>query len=92
MNRPSTIVYVIQMGNLDLYKVGKSSYERMNDRLRTLQKGNPIKLKYIFTEYHGPVFTNHIEDLLIDALKPYKTELFKDWFMISRDRLNRYIG
>jgi hypothetical protein len=90
MNRPSTIVYVIQMGNLDLYKVGKTSYERMYDRLRTLQKGSPIPLKYIFTEYYGPVYTNHIEDLLLNFLKPYETEI-KDWFMISRNKLNEYI-
>ena len=89
MNRPSTIVYVIQMGNLDLYKVGKSSYERMNDRIRTLQKGNPIPLKYIFTEYHG-LHTGMIEKLLIDTLKPYETDI-KDWYMISREKLNRYI-
>jgi hypothetical protein len=90
MNRKSTIVYVIQMGNLDLYKVGKSSYERMNDRLRTLQKGSPIPLKYIFTEYHGPLITDFVEDRLLIALKPYETEI-KDWFMISRDKLNEYL-
>ena len=90
MNRPSTIVYVIQMGNFNLYKVGKSSYERMNDRLRTIQRGNPITLKVIFTEYHGPMKTDYIENLLLNALKPYKTEI-KDWFSISRDRLNEYL-
>jgi hypothetical protein len=90
MNRKSTIVYVIQMGNLDLYKVGKSSYERMNDRLRTLQKGNAYTLKYIFTEYHGPQHTPMIEKLLIDALKPYEVDV-KDWFKIDRKRLNEYI-
>ena len=91
MNRPSTIVYVIQMGNLNLYKVGKSSYERMNDRLRTLQKGSPIKLQYIFTEYHGTEYTPMIEKLLLDVLKPYEVDV-KDWFMISREKLNGYIG
>jgi hypothetical protein len=91
MNRPSTIVYVVQMGDFDLYKVGKSSPERMKDRLRTIQKGNPFKLKVIFTEYHGPVITEFIEDRLLIALKPYETEI-KDWYFISREKLNRYIG
>lgn len=78
------------MGDFDLYKIGKSSYERMNDRLRTLQKGNAFTLKYIFTEYHGPIKTDYIENLLLNALKPYKTKM-KDWFNISRDRLNEYL-
>jgi hypothetical protein len=90
MNRPSTIVYVIQMGDFNLYKVGKSSYERINDRLRTIQSGNPYTLKVIFTEHHGPMKTDYIENLLLNALKPYKTEM-KDWFNISRDRLNEYL-
>ena len=90
MNKPSTIIYVIQMGDFDLYKVGKSSYERMNDRLRTIQKGNPYKLKVIFTEYHGPIVTDFVEDRLLVALKPYETDI-KEWFKISRDKLNEYI-
>ena len=90
MNHKSEIVYVIQMGNLDLYKVGKTSYGRMNDRLRTLQKGNPIPLRYIFTEYHGPQFTPMVEKLLIDGLEPYKTEI-NDWFYIKRNILNEFI-
>lgn len=90
MNRPSTIVYVIQMGDFNLYKVGKSSYERMNDRIRTLQKGNPIPLKYIFTEYHGTEYTPMIEKLLLDVLKPYEVDV-KDWFSISREKLNMYL-
>jgi len=78
------------MGNLDLYKIGKTSYERMGDRIRTLQKGNPIPLKYIFTEYHGPLWTSKVESLMIKALKPYQTNI-KDWFSVSRETLNKLI-
>ena len=78
------------MGDFDLYKVGKSSYERMNDRLRTIQRGNPYTLKVIFTEYHGPVITEFVEDKLLMVLKPYKTDI-KDWFNISREKLNMYL-
>ena len=90
MNNASTIVYIVHMGDFDLYKVGITSPERMKDRLRVLQRGNPFKLKYIFTEYHGPEYTPMVERILLRSLKPYQTDI-KEWFFVSKDILNEFI-
>lgn len=44
MSKKSGYVYIIQYGDTDIYKIGKTSCKPIQ-RLRSLQTGTPIELK-----------------------------------------------
>jgi hypothetical protein len=91
MKNKSTHVYILQMGDFDIYRVGITNDKSKSTRYRVLQHGNPYKLKEIFYEYYGPIYAPILEKMLIRALRRYKMDS-NDWFYVKREVLDNFIS
>ncbi len=90
-NAQPSVVYILQMGEFDIYRVGMTTFQRKKDRFRILQHGNPYKLKCVFIQEFGPIIAPIVESMLLIKLHKYKGQT-NDWFHVSYDKIIEIIS
>lgn len=75
----SSCIYIIRQGSSRLFKLGVSKCPEQ--RLKTLQTGNPAKLKLLFTVPCTDAFK--VEAIVHDHLKDHR--VLGEWFHIESD-------
>ena len=80
-NKP-TMVYIVQMGDQNIFRVGITTPNRRKDRLRVLQHGNPYKLRVVFAQEVGEDIAPIMETMFHTKLRKYRAEV-NDWFHVD---------